>query len=319
MAKAEILDVMSSAKLFLGLLAAVEEGVADLLYESGPLSVEQLAARTGTLPAPLRSLLRALDSAGFVAEGPDGYVLTEAGRRLSAFHPRSLNHLLRLEAWGAREHVSLPGLQAALRGRQVPTELPEPLIPVLASAVEVGGAVPALLISRRPELRGVRHLVDVGAGSGQYAVALCRAHPELRVTALDREPMLTHAGDRVARHTELRDRIQVVRWDLHTDPLPVRGDAVLVSHLLHLLDAPERLDLLARIADGLEPGGLLLVHDFLGPRLDSGVIIDWMARGACFDLDAAELIADAESCGFTPVRTERLPGAGSSLVVARRR
>jgi SAM-dependent methyltransferase len=315
----EIARVISSAKVFNGVLAAVEEGVLDVLTETSPVPLDTLASATGTLPGPLRSLLRGLAGAGLVQETAEGWSLSKSGARLSPSHPRSAHPLLKLQAWGVQSHVNLAGVRSALRGRRNPTEVPDSLVPTLASAMRVGASIPSLFIGRVPELRSARHLVDVCAGPAQYAVVLCRMHRDLRVTALDREPMITSARRLLEAEDEgLAARVDTVAWDLHSDPIPVDIDAALVSHVLHLLDGQARVDLLRRIADRMDSGGVLLLHDFLAPDVDGGVIIDWLTLGACFDLSLPELAAEVENSGFELLRASRIAEAGTSLVVARR-
>lgn len=88
-----IAGVISSAKVFNGILAAVEEGILDVLTDTSPVPLETLASATGTLPGPLRSLLRGLAGAGLVQESEQGWLLSKSGARLSPSHPRSAHPL----------------------------------------------------------------------------------------------------------------------------------------------------------------------------------------------------------------------------------
>ena len=85
-------------------------GVPDALGD-GPLSVDELAARTQTKPDALARLLRAATGLGLVRPTADrGYVLTEGGELLRTGTPGSIGNLAQLfcgdavwRAWGELE------------------------------------------------------------------------------------------------------------------------------------------------------------------------------------------------------------------------
>src|SRR5690554_7910758 len=50
----------------------------------------------------------------------------------------------------------------------------------------------------------VRHLMDVGCGSGVYGIEIARAHPGLKVTLMDLAAMAAEAGAYAQRRSEER-------------------------------------------------------------------------------------------------------------------
>ena len=133
-------------------------------------------------------------------------------------------------AMDCRGRVLGPGLAAALAGSQ-PGSLP-------------------------------RKLLDVGGGSGVYAIAVARAFPETRATVLEASPV-----DRIARRTiaaaGLGGRIDVVTADMFTDPWPADHDTHLFSNVLHDWNEADCRRLLANSVTALPHGGRLLIHDML--------------------------------------------------------
>jgi len=105
-------------------------------------------------------------------------------------------------------------------------------------------------------------LLDVGGGSGVYAIAVARAFPETRATVLEASPV-----DRIARRTisaaELGGRIDVVTADMFTDPWPADHDTHLFSNVLHDWNEADCRRLLANSVTALPHGGRLLIHDML--------------------------------------------------------
>lgn len=315
-------ELLAAAKVAAGLTAAVEEGLLDAVAERAPAAAaEEIAQALGLAPAPVRALLRVLADEGVVAEVDGGWQVTPAAQVLLRSHPHGLRPLVELEAWASRSHLNPAGIRAALHGRRRRTEVPDEMVPVLARAMLVGSRRPALLIARRRELHGVRRLLDVGGGSGGYAVALCRTHPQLEVDLLDRAVMLAEA-EPVVRAGGASARVRLRAWDLHRDPLPAGADAALVSHVLHLLDAGSRRNLLDRVALALPPGGLLIIHDFFDGRtigaIGSAARVDWLSIGAAFDLHPAELAEELADAGFAAEAEVPLPAVGTALILARR-
>lgn len=109
-----------------------------------------------------------------------------------------------------------------------------------------------------------RVVVDLGAGTGTGTVALARRFARAEVHAVDASAAML---DRVAERAVvdgLADRIRTVHADLDAGwPALPPADLVWASLMLHEVADPARL--LARIHDGLAPGGLLAVIEMDGP------------------------------------------------------
>jgi SAM-dependent methyltransferase len=111
-----------------------------------------------------------------------------------------------------------------------------------------------------------RVVVDLGAGTGTGTVALARRFDRADVHAVDASAAML---DRVAERAVvdgLADRIRTVLADLDAGwPALPPADLVWASLMLHEVADPARL--LARVHDGLAPGGLLAVVEMDGaPR-----------------------------------------------------
>ncbi|MBF4617080.1 class I SAM-dependent methyltransferase [Clavibacter sp. VKM Ac-2873] len=109
-----------------------------------------------------------------------------------------------------------------------------------------------------------RVVVDLGAGTGTGTVALARRFDRAEVHAVDASAAML---DRVAERAVvdgLADRIRPVRADLDAGwPALPAADVVWASLMLHEVADPARL--LARVRDGLAPGGILVVVEMDGP------------------------------------------------------
>ena len=126
----------------------------------------------------------------------------------------------------------------------------------------------AFLNAKNEEFSKQKHIVDVGGGSGAWALALARQHPNLRVTIFDLPPVL-EAAKRilVAEDPSVLDRIDFAPGNFFTDPLPKDADSFLLSNILHDWPVPQCRDLLARISGSLPQGGRLFINECI---LDPG-------------------------------------------------
>ena len=103
-------------------------------------------------------------------------------------------------------------------------------------------------------------LLDVGGGTGIYAIACVQQNPDLRAIVWDRPEVLKVARE-MAEAYGVADRLDLVPGDMFADPVPAGADAILLSNILHDWDVPECRALLGRCADALPAGGRLLIHD----------------------------------------------------------
>ncbi|NUR90523.1 MAG: class I SAM-dependent methyltransferase [Nonomuraea sp.] len=109
----------------------------------------------------------------------------------------------------------------------------------------------------------VKHVVDLGAGTGTGTFALLDRFPAARVTAVDSSPEMLARLTGKARAAGLGDRVRTVTADAGAG-LPGVADADLVwaSASLHHVDDPATA--LAGIRAALRPGGLLAVAELDG-------------------------------------------------------
>ncbi len=108
------------------------------------------------------------------------------------------------------------------------------------------------------------HILDVGAGSGIWSLAMAQRHAEMRVTALD-FPNVLQAFRIQAEHMGLSDRIGLLPGNFHCVAIPEdRFDRIVLANVLHLEPPEQAAALIRRVASVLLPGGDLVIVDMLG-------------------------------------------------------
>lgn len=127
------------------------------------------------------------------------------------------------------------------------------------------------------ELGAEPRIVDLGSGTGYFAIRLAHAFPQGWVYGLDIEPAMTqYLEDRAAR--EERDNLIAITTPEDHAALPEPVDCVLVVNTYHHIE--ERVPYFTLLKNGgLLPGGKLVIIDFnqtsvMGPPKEHRLLAD---------------------------------------------
>jgi SAM-dependent hydroxylase len=248
-------------------------GLSDHM-SAGAVTVETLAHETDVDAAALGRLLGHLVNAGIYRPLPEGgYEPTELGALLRDDIPESGRDWLRLDGPTGRGEAAVFRLLDAVRsGAPVYSEL---YGQEFWTDVESDGALAESFARRMaasmrwvvPELlaqgdwQAVRHVVDVGGGSGDLLAAVVGATPGARGTLLDLEGP-TAAAERDFAAAGLEQRCRAVVGSFF-DPLPAGGDVYLLSNVLLNWPDDRAAEILRRCADAVRPGGRVMVLEGL--------------------------------------------------------
>lgn len=116
-----------------------------------------------------------------------------------------------------------------------------------------------LAVALEPHLMTRRRVLDVGGGSGIYALAIAARYPQVYAQVLEQPPV-----DRIAqgyiRSMGMEERVSVVSMDMFAQEWPA-SEMILLSNVLHDWDIPEVRQLLAKASHSLSAGGLVVIHD----------------------------------------------------------
>ncbi len=110
------------------------------------------------------------------------------------------------------------------------------------------------------DLRGIERVLDLGGGPGTYAMAL--AKKGIQVTIMD-FPETLKIARRLIRRSGLSARIRLVPGDFTSDDLKNGFDLIFISQIFHAYDAAACMSMLSKSHDALNPGGTVVVQEFL--------------------------------------------------------
>ena len=77
-----------------------------------------------------------------------------------------------------------------------------------------GSLGPARTLARNLDLSNAGSMLDVGGGTGAYAITLCKANPDLQATVID-FPNVASLGEQYVADAGLQGRVNYVPGDLH--------------------------------------------------------------------------------------------------------
>ncbi|MFO7604824.1 MAG: methyltransferase [Desulfurivibrionaceae bacterium] len=176
-------------------------------------------------------------------------------------------------------------------------------------------------ISESIDLAGRRHLLDLGGGPGTHAVFFCLANPKLRATVFDRAATKPFAA-KISRRYGVTDRVAFAAGDFHTDPFPGSYDVAWLSQILHSNTPIECEALIKKTAAVLEPGGLMLIHDFFleedmsGPLFPALFSINMLINNYGRSYSEGETREMMQAAGLTDLKRLPFQGANDSAILA---
>ena len=172
-------------------------------------------------------------------------------------------------------------------------------------------------------MSGVRRALDVGGGSGAYAMAFCAADPEMRATVFDL-PNITPLTREYIAAEGMEGRVDTEDGNFLTDDLGAGYDLVFVSAIVHMLSPEKNTALIGKCAAAANAGGRVVVQDFimdeerLSPAGGAIFALNMLVGTECGDTYTEnEVRGWMESAGLEGV-TRTDTGAGTSLIVGRK-
>jgi cyclopropane fatty-acyl-phospholipid synthase-like methyltransferase len=255
---------------------ATRLGVFEALA-SGSLEYHDLAVAVGTRGDGLYLMLEALVGFGYLRHRGNRYENSRMVRKyLVSSSPYFLgNMILFQEDADARTR----SLATVIRTGQVDSsyeayldEDPERWRRYVLGMRETARLSTQEVIAKVPVPTGARRLLDLGGSHGLHACSFCECYPKLQAVVFDR-PGAVGIGREIIASLPIRDRITFQEGDMWRDSFGENYDILLLFAILHLFSPERNRHLLARVANAILPGGILVIADFLADRLPA----EWSA------------------------------------------
>lgn len=318
----EISDIAFGFMGSKALFAALHFGVFTHLADQ-PMTAEELGKAAGLPAERARTLLTAVASLGLVSVEDGKFANAPAAEAFLVKGAKyDFGDYLRLQV-DRQMYGLLDQIEPALANR-LPEEAtgsyaewfadPEQAR-IYSESQHAGSLGPARGLAKSVDLSGAKTLLDVGGGTGAYAITLCKVNPELAATVID-FPNVSALGREYVAEAGLSERIGFIDGNALDTDWPTGQDAILMSYLFSGVPGDAHAGLVSRAFDTLAPGGLYMIHDFVvdadrtGPKLAAL----WQLQHTAFtptarSLDAATLADMMTNAGFEGVSVgEMIPG-----------
>lgn len=297
----KLLDLSRTFQKCRILLTAVELNLFDILAK-GYQTVEELCTSHGFSPRGLRILLDALASQGLVSRSLDEkYGLEESLSRLltkdgeDSVLPMILHAVSMWQSWSKLTEIVRTGVNPNVMGiRSRSTEDMEAFI----GAMHVIGLKMADSIAESLDLTRFKRMLDIGGASGTYVMAFLKRAPHMTATIFDLPNVVQMAQKRLDKEA-YSHRVELAGGDYTSHDLPRGHDLVLLSAIIHSNGREGNRDLFRKIFQALEPGGALLVRDYVMDQTRT-----FPPNGAIFAVNMLAATSDGNSYTFEEIRED---------------
>jgi SAM-dependent methyltransferase len=285
------------------ILTAAELDVFTLL-DGGPLTSSELAHRTGSDPRAMDRLLNSLVAMDYLEKREDLFSLSAKGMFLSSRHPLTilpsiLHHSALWQSWSQLTSVVKEGKPA----KRMRTEMEHDHRKAFIGAMDVAGRDLSIRMADGFDATCFKRFLDIGGASGTYTIAFLRKNPQMTAVLFDLPPVIPIARERIEAEG-LTNRVDLAAGDYNEDAIPSGCDLALLSAVIHQNSLEENYSLFAKIFAALDPGGVLLIRDFI---MDSSRTTP--KKGALFALNMLINTVGGDTYTFTEV-SEMLQKAG---------
>ncbi|RVU36033.1 methyltransferase domain-containing protein [Hwanghaeella grinnelliae] len=322
-------DISNIAFGFMGskaLFAALHNKVFTHLSES-PKTPEELAAVTALDPERAQTLLTALAGLDLVAVEDGKFSNSPAAENFLVKGAKyDFGDYLRLQV-DRQMYSLLDQIENALID-----ELPEGATGsyaewfsdpeearIYSESQHAGSLGPARGLAKQIDLTNATSLLDVGGGTGAYSITLCNAFPNLKATVID-FPNVAKLGRNYVAEAGLADKIRYIEGNALETVWPKGQDAILMSYLFSGVPDTEHERLIKQAYDCLNPGGIVMIHDFVvhADRTGPKNAALWQLQHTAFtpharSLDDEWLESQLKGAGFGAVSVEPMIPAMTML------
>ena len=248
--------------------AALECGAFDALAKSAK-SVTELAKVTGASARGLTAVLNALVGLGLLSRTGNRYALTpESAAFLVSGKPGyqgaffwHQNHQL-IPNWLKLPAATRTGKPVVSGNREAAgaaffADFVEGIFALSYRAAQVLGEHLRIAESRAP-----LSVLDIGAGSGVWGIALAQQSPHVKIHAVD-WPRVLKVTRRVAKRHGVASRLTTSPGDFQKADFGTGHQIATIGHILHSEGAERSRRLLRKTFAALAPGGTIAISEFI--------------------------------------------------------
>lgn len=178
-------------------------------------------------------------------------------------------------SWSTMTQAVKNGTSITIKKRKKPKDWAENFIAAMHHRAKTQAPELASLL----DLQDVKTVLDIGGGSGIFSMEMIRKNDHIRATIFDL-PDVTPITLRYIEQAGLSEKMSTLSGNYINAIFENRYDLILLSAIVHINSYQQNEDLVKSCADALQPGGQLVIQDFV---MDDNRITP--ERGAIFALN----------------------------------
>jgi hypothetical protein len=263
--------------------------LADFMPDDGTgegTALGDLAERAGAEPEALARMLRHLVQHGvFTEPRPGQFAANQTAALLRTGQPGAV--WLDLDGFGGRMDLAFTGLAHTVRTGQPAWEqvFGQPFWDWLDANPAISASFDATMamdagnapVAGGYDWTAMRHVADIGGGTGTLIAEVLRRNPQLRGTLADLPETAARARQYLAG-LGLGGRCQVIGQSFF-DPLPAGADAYLLNRVIHDWDDTAATAILRRCAEAAgSTGRVLVIESHAAPGGDPAAFAEMNLR-----------------------------------------
>ena len=245
------------------LLTAFELDIFTYL-EKTPRTSDAVAKRIKADSRATDRLMNAVCAIGFLEKREDKFYNTEEASTYfvkgKPGYMSGLMHTVNLwQTWSTLTQAVINGKTVSDRPKNIDNR-ENKWLEAFIEAMHYRAKKQAADIVAKIDLIGVNHVLDLGGGSGAFAMAFAKAGKDIRATVFDLHNV-TPLTDKYIRQDKMTKQVNTVSGDYNTDLLPCGYDIVFISAVVHINSYNGNVKLIKRCAASLNPRGRIVIQD----------------------------------------------------------
>lgn len=244
------------------LLTAYELGLFTIM-DGHLLTPDAVAEKAEASREGVERILNALAAIGLVRKTHGKfYNSEEASRYLVKGKPEYMSGLMHTNhMWNSWSTLTA----AVKKGTTVCKREPEAVeakLDSFISAMHYRAQPQSKIISLLLDFTNVKQILDLGGGSGAFAIGFLKNNPDARATLFDVPGVVELAKNYIGAEN-LSNRFSYIAGDYLTDDYGSGYDMVFASAIVHINSFEENKNLVKKCFDSLNPGGQIVISDWV--------------------------------------------------------
>ena len=245
------------------LLTAFELDIFTVLKKSSKTS----AAVAKTIITDLRAtdrLMNALCAIGFLEKKNDLFKNTSFSSNFFVKgEPEYMSGIMhsvnQWDTWSTLTSCVRKGTSVSKRPKNI-NDRDNSWLEAFISAMHYRASRQAASIIDKIELNGVKKVLDVGGGSGAFAMAFVKASKDISATVFDL-PNVTPITLKYIKDEKMTKKVDTVSGDYNKDVFPKAYDIVFLSAVIHINSYKNNVKLIKKCVASLNKGGKIIIQD----------------------------------------------------------